>query len=77
MGRCWSHQCRPPFDSARRVGGGPDSQTRAALFLSLEEISILSVSDELPDGSDGLPDGLLEKPTNVYAGPDGLTGFYP
>jgi len=34
-------------------------------------------SDGSPDASDGLPDGLLEKKPNVYAGPDGLTGFYP
>jgi len=28
-------------------------------------------------GSHGLPHGLLEKRTNVYAGPHGFTGFYP
>src|SRR5690349_13439125 len=37
----------------------------------------LPAPDGLPDGSDGLPDGLLEKTTNVYRGPDGLTGFLP
>ena len=31
----------------------------------------------LPDGSDGSPDGLLQKTLNVYEAPDGLTGFYP
>ena len=40
-------------------------------------LNLHPLRDGLADPSDGLPDGLFEKRTNVYAGPDGLTGFYP